>query len=84
MRNKWYVLAVMIPVAGLIVEAIYLLCRGGRLSAVFPAAVATALIVLAVRVGKAESFAPAPPRAPLDAGSSPALERWKAEHAQPR
>ena len=82
MRNKWYVAAILVPVALLLWGAVTVLRNEGGIWVVVPLGLAAALIVLAVRVARTASFAPAPPPERLGQVGSPSLERWKKQHSE--
>ena len=82
MRNKWYVGGILIPVAALLWGAVTVMRNGGGIWVLAPLGLAAGLVVVAVRVARTASFAPAPPPERLGQLGSPSLERWKKQHEE--
>src|SRR5688500_5281884 len=75
MRNKLYVGAVLVPAVLLTWGAIHFALGDNTIFALILAGLALALGFAAVRIGKAESFAPTP-KAPHNSALSANVKRW--------
>jgi hypothetical protein len=76
MRNKWFVVGILLPAALLTYGAVRgAMSDNALLFSIPPALLALALIGGAVWVARSASFAPAP-KARWDYGTSDAVKRW--------
>jgi len=77
-KNKWYVLGLSVPALLLIFWASKSALGDGGLMALIPAALGVALIVGAVKVARADSFAPSKQQR-WDTGPNEDVQRWQAK-----
>ena len=75
MRNKWYVIGLLVPTLLLVWATIHIARGAGGLLALLPAALAAALAVAAIRVARSDSFAPAGPQR-WNTGQTVGMTRW--------
>jgi len=76
MRNKWFVVGILVPAAALTYGAVRgAMSDNALMFSIPPAVLALALIAGAIWVAKSESFAPTP-KVRWDYGTSDAVQRW--------
>lgn len=76
MRNKWYVIGLLIPALLLVWAAISLLMGGNGMFWLVPAVLAVALGVAAFRVAQAASFTPSAPQRWDADQQSAGMSKW--------
>src|SRR5687768_11412294 len=75
MRNKWYVIGLLVPTLLLVWATVHMARGEGGWLFVLPGALAVAFGVAAVRVARASSFAPAAPEA-WNTGQTVGMTKW--------
>ena len=75
MRNKWYVIGLLVPTLLLVWAAVHMARGQAGMLALLPAALAAALAIAAIRVARADSFQPEAP-ANWDTGQTVGMTKW--------